>query len=134
MHGVVAQLTSTVRRLASNDSIPQDEQIRLSDALQTIVAEYGSKATSSLESLSFESVMHVPFDDQDYSYLDALFPEEDFSFAGPSNPLGWASTLSEEQDGDKLLIPHASAALYTFFASQVNTGGPVLSLKRDIML
>ena len=138
MRGVISQLTSSVRRLVASDaSIGQDERDRLVGAARAVDSESGSNATSLLESLSFESVMHAPFDDQDYSYLDELFPEDDNCGANESNNRGLvsaemvptesvSSSNSEALKNDGLHLPLASAALYAFIASQVSAPGNLL--------
>ena len=136
MRGVISQLTSTIRRLASNNAtIPLEEQNQLAEAVRTIDSNFGSGAVCSSESYNLESIMRVPFDDQDYSYLDELFPEEDDAATSSCLPLEkMLPSKSEEQMSDEGRIPLASAALYAFIASQVNTPGSLLSLKRDIVL
>ena len=134
MRGVISQLASTVRRLVATDaSLVHNERERLAEAVRTIDSKSGSGAVCSEESIYFDSIMRVPFDDQDYSYLDELFPEEEdcgnnaisMGIALPSQEPSPAVHVDQGSDG--LSLPLASAALYAFIASQVNTPGSLFS-------
>ena len=136
MHGVIAQLTSSVRRLATNyTSLSQKGRDQLVETVRVIGCDSRTKAACLTESQSWdESSIRVPFDDQDYSYLDELFPEEEqfrsievdallSTAVSPDLP----QSAGQEQRNDDLNLPLASAALYAFIASQVNNPGSLLS-------
>ena len=134
MRGFISQLASTVRRLVATDaSLGHNERERVAEDVHAIDSKSGSETVYSEESLCFDSIMRVPFDDQDYSYLDELFPEEEdcgnnaisTGIAFPSQEPSPA--VHAEQGSDGLSLPLASAALYAFIASQVNTPGTLLS-------
>ena len=142
MRGFISQLASTVRRLVATDaSLGHNERERVAEDVHAIDSKSGSETVYSEESLCFDSIMRVPFDDQDYSYLDELFPEEEDcgnieDDAAPSTAISTgiafpsqepSPAVHAEQGSDGLSLPLASAALYAFIASQVNTPGTLLS-------
>lgn len=138
---VIAQLSASVRLLTSSSrGISQTERDRLVGAVSAV----DSGSAGSPESLSWEETnLLIPFDEQDYSYLDDLFPEGDVGGkselgvegsslvsepAGPGEEV--SSSSFDKQGGENLSLPLASAALYAFIASQVNTPGNLFS-RRD---
>ena len=138
---VIAQLSASVRLLTSSSrGISQTERDRLVGAVSAV----DSGSAGSPESLSWEETnLLIPFDEQDYSYLDDLFPEGDVGgknelgvegsspVAEPAGPGEEVSSSSfDKQGGENLSLPLASAALYAFIASQVNTPGNLFS-RRD---
>ena len=121
MRGVIAQLTSSVHRLAtSNTNLSQKNRDQLVETVRVIGCNSGTKAACLTESQRWdEASTRVPFDDQDYSYLDELFSVEE-QFDNIEVDALFSTALSrdlphsarQEQRNDDLNLPLASAALY----------------------